>query len=118
MRIVFVLCEGPHDVAFLSRLLTSEGYEKYRQPLCRFPYPLNGWMTTISKSLNIQDLSLDRMYADIKSVLPSSALFNEDNQNLILLYSMNGDSKEERRKHVISTLKSWSDLPSDEKNSH
>ena len=115
MRIVLVLCEGPHDVAFLSRLLTSEGYEKYTQPLCQFPYPLNEWMTTISKSLNIQDLSIDRMYADIKSVLPSSALINEDNQHLILLYSMNGDSKEKRRKYILSTLKSWSEVPSDEK---
>ncbi len=115
MRIVFVLCEGPHDVAFLSRLLSADGYLKYRQPLSKFPKPLDGWMTQISRNLSIEDLSLDRMYDDIKAVLPSNAMLNEEKDQLILLYSMSGDSHEERRNKVISTLKSWSQPPVEEK---
>ncbi len=110
-----MLCEGPHDVAFLSRLLSADGYVKYRQPLSKFPEPLDKWMTKISKDLSIEDLSLDRMYDDIKAVLPSNAILNEEKKHLILLYSMNGDSHEKRRDKVISALRTWSRPPADDK---
>lgn len=115
MRIVFVLCEGPHDVAFLSRLLSAGGYTKYLKKLCQYPYPLNGWFTTISKDLRIDDLNLERITDDIKAVLPSKAMVNEERGHMILLYSMNGDEQENKRKRVISKLKSWIQPPTDEK---
>lgn len=115
MRIVFVLCEGNHDVAFLSRLLSADGYEKYREKLCEFPSPLNGWFTNISKHLRIDDLSLERMTDDIKSVLPNRAMINNDRGHLVLLYSMSGDSQKVNREKVISKLVSWTQTPANEK---
>ncbi len=115
MRIVFVLCEGPHDIAFLSRLLSADGYVKYKNVLSQFPKPLNQWFTSISKNLRIEDLSLNRMYDDIKAVLPSGAMENQERDHLVLFYSMNGDEQKDKRKRVIRELKSWTHSPADEK---
>lgn len=115
MRIVFVSCEGPHDVAFLSRLLSADGYVKYMEKLCEFPHPLGSWFTKISKDLRIDDLNLERMTSDIKADLPSRAMVNHDREHLVLLYSMNGDEQNEKRGRVISRLKSWIKPPVDEK---
>lgn len=115
MRIVFVLCEGPHDVAFLSRILSSDGYVKYKNALNQYPYPLDRWFTKVSKTLSIEALNLERMYDDIKAELPSGALYNEEKNQLILLYSLNGDGRRMERRKVISTLSKLAKSPDDEK---
>lgn len=109
------MCEGPHDVAFLSRLLCADGYTKYKEVLSLFPQPLDKWFTTISKKLRIEELSLNRVYDDIKAVLPSGAMENKERNHLVLLYSMNGDKQTDKRKQVIEMLESWTHSPDDEK---
>lgn len=115
MRIILVLCEGPHDVVFMSRLLKADGYVKYKNPLRQFPQPLDKWFSNISKNLRIEDLRLDRMNDNIKAVLPSAALHNPDREHLVLLYSMNGDAQKEKREKIISDLMVWTQPPKDEK---
>ena len=109
------MCEGPHDVAFLSRLLCSASYEKYTEKLISFPYPLNLWFSKNSRNLSIEDLSLERMYDDIKAILPSGAMYNPVKDHLVLLYSMNGDARREERKKLITELCKWTRVPNDEK---
>lgn len=115
MRIVFVLCEGSHDVAFLSRVLTAGGYNKYKKTLRQFPAPLNQWLTGISKNLRIEELRLDTMTDDIKAGLPKEALYHPEEDKLVLLYAMNGDKQKDKRSKVISKLREWTEFPDDEK---
>lgn len=115
MRIVFVLCEGPHDVAFLSRLLSSEGYSYYKNKVSDFPFPLGDWMVNSAKKLSIQDLNVDKVYKDLSCVLPNGAMVNSEREHLILLYSMNGDSRKEERMTIINKLKKWTSAPENEK---
>lgn len=115
MRIVFVLCEGSHDVAFLSRLLSSEGYSHFKKKLSDFPFPLGAWLANSAKKLNIQDLNVDKVYKDLGAVLPSGAMANADREHLVLFYSMNGDSRKEERKNIISKIKEWGSHPENEK---
>lgn len=115
MRIVFVLCEGPHDVAFLSRLLSSDGYLYYKNKVSEFPFPLGDWMVTSAKKLSIQDLNVDKVYKDLSCVLPNGAMVNDERGHLILLYSMNGDSRKEERMSIINKLREWTSVPENEK---
>lgn len=115
MRIVFVLCEGPHDVAFLSRLLASAGYAPYKKKVKDFPDPLGKWLGTAATKLSIQDLNVDKVYKELNALLPAAALRSDTKNHLVLLYSMNGDSQGEKRKVLLDTLKEWTEAPADEK---
>lgn len=115
MRIIFVLCEGPHDVAFLSRLLSSVGYLYYKEKVRDFPFPLGNWLANSAKKLSIQDLNVDKVYKELSTVLPSGAMVNNERGHLILLYSMNGDSRKEERSIIIKKLKDWGTHPENEK---
>ena len=115
MRIVFVLCEGIHDVTFLARLLKTEGYDKYKKMLKQFPQPLDQWLTNISKNLRVEELRLHTMTDDIKAVLPKEALYSKATDQLILLYCMNGDKQKEKRGRVISKLSEFTCPPANDK---
>ena len=115
MRIVFVLCEGPHDVAFLSRLLSAAGYMNYKKTVKDYPFPLSGWLVEATKKLSIEDLNVDKVYKELSTILPSGAMVNEDCEQLILLYAMHGDSRKKERKELMTHLKKWISSPEDEK---
>ena len=115
MRIVFVLCEGPHDVAFLSRILSSVGYSNYKEKLNNFPYPLNDWLVAMTKNLTIEEFRVNRVYDELNMVLPRGAMMSEDRDKMILLYSLNGDQRKKERKRIIDVVSSWTSLPEDDK---
>lgn len=115
MKIVFTMCEGPHDVAFLSRLLSSAGYQPYKKKVKDFPAPLGRWLGKSATKLSIQDLNVDKVYQELNALLPAAALWSDERHHMILLYSMCGDSQVEKRKVLVETLKEWSVAPVDEK---
>ena len=47
MKPIFILCEGPHDIAFLGRLLKSIGVKPFEEPLANYqPIPLRKFLIT------------------------------------------------------------------------
>lgn len=42
-KILFVLCEGPHDVAFIYRILYNAGFTTYNLCIKDYPFPLNDY---------------------------------------------------------------------------
>lgn len=115
MRIVFVICEGPHDVAFLSRILSSVGYVNYKERLNNFPYPLNDWLVQMTKNLSVEEFKVNRVFDELNMVLPRGAMVNEDRGQMILLYSLNGDQRKKERKRIIDKVSDWTRLPEDNK---
>lgn len=114
MRIVFAICEGPHDTSFLAKLLKSKGYTSYTNPLSQFPEPTKSWYINIAKDLRIDDVKLDDIYGNITSLLPRNALVCEEFDQLVLLYSLGGDSQRDRRNKLLDILNLWTIRPKDE----
>ena len=55
MKILITLCEGPHDVAFLYRILLTEGFVNCPWKLSEFPAPLNSFLSRQATGENIDD---------------------------------------------------------------
>ena len=61
-KILFALCEGPHDVAFLYRILQVNGLQKYSKPIGEFPAPLNKYFASEAAGENLEQLKLDTRF--------------------------------------------------------
>lgn len=59
-KILFALCEGPHDVAFLYRILQVNGLQKYSKPIGEFPAPLNKYFASEAAGENLEQLETGR----------------------------------------------------------
>ena len=99
-KILFVLCEGPHDVAFLYRILRVNGLQKYSKPIGEFPAPLNKYFSSEAAGEELERLKLEEAR---NRRLPSEVLAHEDNA-LILLYAIGGDSKAESRRKLLQDI--------------
>ncbi len=98
-KILFALCEGPHDVASLYRILRVNGLQKYSKPIGEFPSPLDSYFTKEAAGEDLERLKLDEVR---NRRLPSVVLAYGDDA-LVLLYVIGGDSKAESRKNCCRT---------------
>ena len=64
-KILFALCEGPHDVAFLYRILQVNGLQKYSKPIGEFPAPLNKYFASEAAGENLEQLKLEEVRNDV-----------------------------------------------------
>lgn len=99
-KILFALCEGPHDVAFLYRILRVNGLQKYSKSIGEFPSPLDSYFTKEAAGENLERLKLDEVR---NRRLPSEVLAYGDDA-LVLLYAIGGDSKAESRKKLLQDI--------------
>ncbi|MDE6489911.1 MAG: hypothetical protein K2L49_01990 [Muribaculaceae bacterium] len=101
-KILFVLCEGPHDAAFLYRILRVNGLQKYSKPIGKYPVPLNGYLAKEAAGENLEQIKLDEAR---NRLLPAEVLVYGDDA-LVLLYVIGGDSKEASRRTLIKNIAS------------
>lgn len=99
-KILFTLCEGPHDVAFLYRILRINGLQKYWKSIGEFPAPLNEYFVKEATGENLERLKLEIVR---NRHLPSEALIYRDDA-LVLLYAIGGDSKAALRQRLLQDI--------------
>ncbi|WP_347052252.1 DUF3226 domain-containing protein [Flavobacterium olei] len=98
VQIIAILCEGPHDVEFIARILKHNGYSSNdKLKIKDFPTPINDLLRTEASKTNVEDLNLQEVR---QVLLPSSSL--KINSNFYLLYTMGGDSKKDIRKQLLN----------------
>ncbi len=98
VQIIAILCEGPHDVEFIARILKHNGYSSNdKLKIKDFPVPINDLLKTEASKTNVEDLNLQEVR---QVLLPSSTL--KIDSNYYLLYSMGGDSKKNIRKQLLN----------------
>ena len=100
MKVTIVMCEGPHDVAFLSRIMHAVGFHTYNEVLNDYPAFVARFITEHIVNGSLDDLNLKEARGGL--FLPSFALVKND--RLLLLYQLKGDSKKEGRKKIISSF--------------
>lgn len=96
-ELTFVLCEGPHDVAFLSRLINECGCEdKTRKKISSYPDIIKNYIITTANKFDY--LPDGQMFQ--RPDLPS-AICADTNDDWFVFYSMNGDSNSSFAKKII-----------------
>lgn len=102
IRIISVLCEGSHDVAFLSKLIRAQGFKLCEgTKLKDFPSPMDKILTTEATKANVEELKLSEIH---HALLPSGVLKNEDESSFFFMYALGGDSRRDRRDRILTTL--------------
>ena len=88
-QLITVLCEGPHDVAFITKILKTTGFKSNESiKIGAYPKPINQLLTEEVTKTNVEELNLQEVR---QALLPSNTL-QRDNVYLFL-YAMGGDSK-------------------------
>jgi len=111
-KIVISLCEGPHDTAFLYRVLRSDCYRLFSDEIDKLPNVVTQFIKQGYRKIDmLESLKLDALR---NYNIPNKILYKGD--TLVLLYAMGGDSeKMENSKRLalineyISTLISSND---------
>ena len=71
-QIIIALCEGPHDVAFINRILKSIGFvSNESKKLNEFPQPMDKLMSLEVINTQVEELNLQEIR---KNFLPSNTL--------------------------------------------
>lgn len=88
-QLITVLCEGPHDVAFICKILKSIGFKANENtPLAKYPVPINQLFQQAAKKSNVNELNLQTVR---HLFLPSNSLVKDG--DYIFLYVAGSDSK-------------------------
>jgi len=100
-QIIIALCEGPHDVSFICRILKSNGFvSNEKLKINEFPQPMDRLMAQEIIQTDVEELNLQEVR---QNFLPTNTLQKED--NYVFLYSMGGDGKKQPRQHILRSLK-------------
>lgn len=98
-KVILALLEGPHDVAFVYRILKENGFNTTKKLIKDLPSPLDKYLSNprqfLSASLENLKVGTVRM-----SSFPMEVL--EKDQNTILLFPSGGVEQSEVRKKIIT----------------
>jgi hypothetical protein len=101
-KITFVLCEGKHDVALLTRLLRENNYKNYTdKKLKEFPAPIKGFLEAKINKFTYED----EFNILQKPQLPNAICKSMNKNHWYIFYQMGGDKQLEYSKSLISSLK-------------
>jgi hypothetical protein len=101
IQVIVVLCEGPHDVAFLRKILKTIGFESGDSIKIKdYPSPMNSIIPTALKQADIEELNIGQIGRGSR---PTSLLVK--NNVYLFLYSMGGDGKKEERRKFAQGIK-------------
>ncbi len=98
-NIIFILTEGDHDSAFIYRILKANGFNSYKKIIKDYPKPLNEFLQTDITNVSIQEIRIQEART---RVLPYYVM--KSGYNLVLIYSIGGDKKNDIREKLIKSL--------------
>jgi len=102
-QILTILCEGPHDVAFIVRLLKANGFKSNENTkIGNYPQPFDQLLVNEASKTDVEQLNLTEVR---RNLLPSNVLTKND--SFIFLYSLEGDGKREPRMRILKELRSF-----------
>jgi hypothetical protein len=109
-KVVFAICEGSQDVAFLYRLFSADGFKTYNRKIADFPGPISGYLKKSLESTDYENLKLEESW---QKPLPHETLIKDD--MLVLLYAVGGDEKKDTRRSMLKSIAGFS-IPPDDSN--
>ena len=101
-NLLYILTEGSHDAAFIYRILKTNGFSPYKKKIKDYPQLLNKFLSRDILNVSIPEVKIQEARSRF---LPVYVMGRDD--NLILIYSIGGESKADIR---ISLIKALNDL--------
>lgn len=107
-QLISIACEGPHDVAFVNRILKAQGFEtSEKTKIGDYPYPMGKFFENTARRSDFSQLN----FSEARQVpLPTHALTKDAVS--IFLYALGGDSKKAERATLLKELESF--IPEDD----
>jgi len=88
-KIVTILCEGPHDAAFLRKILRANGFNSYdEKKIKEYPTPMDAFVKRNLEKSNIEDLNIQEAK---KAFIPNNVLQKEN--TYLFSYILGGATK-------------------------
>ncbi|GHT97819.1 hypothetical protein FACS1894142_3190 [Spirochaetia bacterium] len=106
---VFILTEGSHDAAFIYRILKANGLKTNHSIIKDYPAPLNELFKAGLYSVPIEDLNIE---AARSRFLPCYVMQKDENA-ILSIYVMGGESKKEKRNEFVKTINAFTDSDTD-----
>lgn len=96
-QIMAILCEGPHDVAFIVKILKTIGFKSNEgTKLADFPFPMSDMLKNEVAKSNVEELK----FTEIRQILiPANTLKKDD--IYLFLYALGGDSRKDLRGKIL-----------------
>lgn len=85
-KITIAFCEGPHDTAFLYRILKTKCFISFKDTLDKLPKVIGDFIMSKNRTAEYNLLKIDSLKNDF---VPYKIMYKEE--ELILLYSLGGD---------------------------
>ena len=98
-NLLYILTEGSHDAAFVYRILKTNGFSTNNTKIKNYPQPLNDFLSRDILNVSIPEVKIQ----EARSRFLPAYVMNRDS-NLILIYSIGGESKAEIRISLIKAL--------------
>jgi len=86
MRVFVAICEGPHDAAFIGKVLRSNGYELNTGRVDGFPYPINDMIKSAIKKAAMDVDHIDQGIS--KPIIPRYVYMG--NNSVVCIHSIGG----------------------------
>ncbi len=97
VKALLVLCEGPHDVAFIKKVLrVNKGYTKVNVKFSKLPAPFNSLFKQTVTSHALKDISLEMAH---KFFLPDIILKNED--HYVFVFNSGGNTAYDKVRSLL-----------------
>src|SRR5574344_155481 len=101
MELKIVMVEGPHDGAFISKVMHVNGYMTCKKRINDYePKFLSNYLKQQYNKAPVGDLNLQSVRQGI--LFPSYSIMKED--ELLLIFHMGGDSRKDNRKKLVSDI--------------
>lgn len=107
LKVVVLLCEGKHDVAFMRRVLLTDNYRDYQEKVNNIPAPLglkNASKEGVSYFINkVKEYNYDSSTLRDRPLLPLILKRVHGQQSdYVFLYDMNGMNRISNYTEIIS----------------
>ena len=102
MNLKVVMVEGPHDGAFISKVMQVNGYKTCKKPIGEYtPTFVANYLRGQYKNAPVDELNLQSVRQQI--VFPSYSLLRGEDE-MLLIFQMGGDSREDKRKKLVGDI--------------
>lgn len=104
MNLKIVMVEGPHDGAFISKVMQVNGYSTFSKPINEFqPLMMAEYLKGQYKNASVGGLNLQSVRQQI--LFPSYALVS--GEEIMLIFHMGGDNRADRRARLVKDLRDF-----------
>ncbi len=91
LDISIVFCEGPHDAAFIARLLKSKCYKSYNKKINEYPSPIKDVFLSSLRGIEYDSLNVKQLSGTYYAI--PNQILKKDNK-VVLIYSVGGNRQE------------------------